>query len=146
MERRRPPDRRRGRQRGAHRGAAPPATFAARRSSRRSRSAVARDGKPAGAAACAGAAARGGLERGLIAARDRAGAAARARRADDRWSNLHGGFIFGLALIGPFALEAVAGRRRSAARRARVGPFALAALAAALVNPYGVEALSFRSG
>ena len=59
------------------------------------------------------------------------------------WANLHGGFIFGLLLIGPFALEAVteapAGARLEAARRWTA--FALVALAAALVNPYGVEAL-----
>ena len=59
------------------------------------------------------------------------------------WANLHGGFIFGLMLIGPFALEAVTeapvGSRLLAARA--WATFALAALAAALINPYGVEAL-----
>jgi hypothetical protein len=61
------------------------------------------------------------------------------------WVNMHGGFIFGLALIGPFALEALmeapAGGRLLAARA--WATFALAALAASLVNPYGVEALVF---
>src|ERR1700722_18752113 len=59
------------------------------------------------------------------------------------WANLHGGFIFGLMLIGPFALEAVpeapVGARLLAARAWAV--FALAALAAALINPYGIDAL-----
>ena len=61
------------------------------------------------------------------------------------WSNMHGGFVFGLALIGPFALEAAAG----APRGARFAPsrawalFGLAAVVSALVNPCGVEALLF---
>jgi hypothetical protein len=61
------------------------------------------------------------------------------------WANMHGGFIFGLALIGPFALEALV----EAPAGARLLPmrawatFALAALATALVNPYGLEALMF---
>ncbi len=61
------------------------------------------------------------------------------------WSNMHGGFVFGLALIGPFALEAVAaappGKRLAALRGWAL--FGLAATAAALVNPYGFEALLF---
>ena len=60
------------------------------------------------------------------------------------WANMHGGFIFGLVLIGPFALEAVteapAGARLSP-MRARGRRSALAALAAALINPYGIDAL-----
>ena len=59
------------------------------------------------------------------------------------WANMHGGFIFGLVLIGPFALEAVTEApvetRLSTARAWAM--FALAALAAALINPYGVDAL-----
>ena len=59
------------------------------------------------------------------------------------WANMHGGFIFGLLLIGPFALEAVSeapvGARLLAARA--WATFALAALAAALINPYGIAAL-----
>jgi len=61
------------------------------------------------------------------------------------WANMHGGFVFGLALIGPFALEAAA----EAATAERLETimhwtlFGLAALAAALINPYGVEALLF---
>ena len=61
------------------------------------------------------------------------------------WSNMHGGFVFGLALIAPFAGEAVAGAPRGA-RLAAFRPwalFGLAATAAALINPFGVEALLF---
>ena len=61
------------------------------------------------------------------------------------WSNLHGGFAFGLALIGPFALDAIveaqAGARATLARDWVI--FAMASVAAALVNPFGVEALLF---
>jgi hypothetical protein len=56
---------------------------------------------------------------------------------------MHGGFIFGLMLIGPFALEAVTeapAEARFLAARAWA-TFALAALIAALINPYGVDAL-----
>jgi hypothetical protein len=59
------------------------------------------------------------------------------------WANMHGGFIFGLLLIGPFALEAMAEApvgARLLATRAWAG-FAVAALAAALINPYGIGAL-----
>ncbi len=61
------------------------------------------------------------------------------------WSNMHGGFVFGLALIGPFALEAVAAAPRGArfAALSAWALFGLAAIGAALVNPYGVEALLF---
>ena len=81
---------------------------------------------------------------GLIAARDRNRAPPLAFAAlMTAWANLHGGFIFGLVLIGPFALEALmaapAGARLLAARA--WGTFALAALAAALINPYGFDAL-----
>jgi hypothetical protein len=64
------------------------------------------------------------------------------------WVNMHGGFIFGLVLIGPFALEAVmeapVGARLLPARAWTT--FVLAALAAALLNPYGADAflLPFR--
>ena len=61
------------------------------------------------------------------------------------WSNMHGGFVFGLALIAPFALEAAHAAPRGtrlAALRAWI-LFGLAAVAAALANPYGVEALLF---
>ncbi len=61
------------------------------------------------------------------------------------WSNMHGGFVFGLALIAPFGLEAVidaAPGERGLAARAWAA-FAGAAALAALVNPYGFEALAF---
>src|SRR3984885_10313312 len=80
---------------------------------------------------------------GLLAARDRGHAALMIA-----WVNMHGGFIFGLLLIGPFALEAVTeapvGARLLAARA--WATFALAALAVALINPYGIDAflLPFR--
>ena len=58
------------------------------------------------------------------------------------WANMHGGFIFGLVLIGPFALEAVTeapvGTRFLLMRA--WATFAVAAFAAALVNPYGLDA------
>ena len=81
---------------------------------------------------------------GLIAARDRERAPPLGLAAlMIAWANLHGGFIFGLMLMGPFALEAVTGApvgARLLAARAWA-TFALAALAAALINPYGVDAL-----
>jgi len=83
---------------------------------------------------------------GLLAARDR-------RAAPPLWlvplmipwANMHGGFVFGLALIGPFALEAVADAKPAERLEtiAQWALFGLAALAAALINPYGVEALLF---
>src|SRR5277367_5638118 len=81
---------------------------------------------------------------GLLAVRDRGRAPPLALAAlMTLWANIHGGFIFGLILIGPFALEALAeapaGARLATARAWT--PFGLAALAAALINPYGVEAL-----
>ena len=81
---------------------------------------------------------------GLLAARDRGRAPPLALvLMMTAWANMHGGFIFGLALIGPFALEALVeapvGARLATARAWTL--FGLAALAAALVNPYGVEAL-----
>ena len=86
---------------------------------------------------------------GLIAARDRGRAPPLGLAAlMTAWANMHGGFIFGLMLIGPFALEAVTeapvGARLLAARA--WATFALAALAAALLNPYGIDAflLPFR--
>ncbi len=81
---------------------------------------------------------------GLVAARARGRAPPLAFAAlMTVWANLHGGFIFGLVLIGPFALEALteapAAARLSVARE--WATFALAALAAALINPYGADAL-----
>ena len=83
---------------------------------------------------------------GLLAARDRGRAPPLALAAlMIAWSNMHGGFIFGLALIGPFALEAVT-EAAAGARLAALGAwtlFGLAALAASLINPYSVQALMF---
>ena len=61
------------------------------------------------------------------------------------WANLHGGFAFGLALIAPFALEAVweaaPGKRIPALRD--WGLFAALSVIAALLTPFGVEGLLF---
>lgn len=55
------------------------------------------------------------------------------------WPNLHGGFVFGLALVGAFALDAV--WNAEAAQRMRVvlgwAFFAVAALGASCLTPYG---------
>lgn len=61
------------------------------------------------------------------------------------WANLHGGFAFGLALIAPLAAEATfaaAPEDRLAAARGWA-MFALASVAAALLNPFGLEGLLF---
>jgi hypothetical protein len=61
------------------------------------------------------------------------------------WANLHGGFAFGLALIGPFSLEslwlAAAERRVSVLRDWAL--FGLASFAATLITPFGIEGLLF---
>jgi hypothetical protein len=86
---------------------------------------------------------------GLIATRDRGRAPPLGLVAlMTAWANMHGGFIFGLILIGPFALEAATeapiGARLVAARA--WATFAVAVLAAAFINPYGIDAflLPFR--
>ena len=59
------------------------------------------------------------------------------------WANLHGGFVFGLVLIAPIALDAVVSAK-AGSRRALVlrwAAFGVAALAAACLNPYGWNAL-----
>ena len=59
------------------------------------------------------------------------------------WANLHGGFVLGLMLIAPIALEAVwdadAPQRRALALR--WAAFAVAALAASCCTPYGWNSL-----
>jgi hypothetical protein len=64
------------------------------------------------------------------------------------WANLHGSFFFGLALIGPFALEALLAA--APARRIPVvlrwGGFGLAATALAALTPHGVQTLTFPLG
>jgi hypothetical protein len=62
------------------------------------------------------------------------------------WANLHGSFMFGLALIGPFALEALLAATSAGARRdvvLRWGAFGLAAAAMPLISPDGVGTLLF---
>jgi hypothetical protein len=59
------------------------------------------------------------------------------------WANLHGGFVLGLALVAPIALDAVLNadvlqRKRLALRWAA---FAVAAIAASCVTPYGWNSL-----
>lgn len=61
------------------------------------------------------------------------------------WANMHGGYVFGLALIGPFALEALvaAPRDRWVGVIRGWGAFGVLSLAAALVTPHGIEGLLF---
>lgn len=61
------------------------------------------------------------------------------------WANMHGGYIFGLALIGPFALEALAAAPREKWLDViwRWGLFGVLALGAALITPHGIEGLIF---
>lgn len=81
---------------------------------------------------------------GLIAAADRRGAPSFwLLPLMTLWANLHGGFVFGLALIAPVALDAVlnadASLRKSLALRWTA--FAAAALLAACCTPYGWNSL-----
>ncbi|MBR0874325.1 hypothetical protein JQ633_28490 [Bradyrhizobium tropiciagri] len=59
------------------------------------------------------------------------------------WANLHGGFVLGLALIGPIGLEAVWSAEPSRRREliVRWALFGFAALAASCVTPYGWNTL-----
>jgi len=61
------------------------------------------------------------------------------------WANLHGSFMFGLALIGPFALEALLAAAPAVRRDVvlRWGGFGLAAGLAAMLTPDGVQTLLF---
>ncbi|HEX6858755.1 MAG TPA: hypothetical protein VF138_00945 [Caulobacteraceae bacterium] len=61
------------------------------------------------------------------------------------WANLHGSYVFGLVLIGPFALEAliVAPRERWLDVIWRWGLFGVLCLAACLITPHGLEGLIF---
>ncbi len=60
------------------------------------------------------------------------------------WTNLHGSFIFGLALILPFAIDAIlaAGERRGRLAM-QWGLFAAASVLATLLNPRGLNGLLF---
>jgi hypothetical protein len=60
------------------------------------------------------------------------------------WANLHGGYLLGLALIGPFALEAMIEAQDQWFASARPwAVFGLASLAASLVTPFGLAGLIF---
>lgn len=61
------------------------------------------------------------------------------------WANLHGGYAFGIALVAPFALEALLAAAPAARGRTLLAwsAFGLAALGSALVTPFGVEGLLF---
>src|ERR1700730_16792170 len=81
---------------------------------------------------------------GLIAAADRRGAPSFwLLPVMALWANLHGGFVFGLVLIAPIALDAVLSAdlklRKSLALR--WAAFAAAALAAGCCTPYGWNSL-----
>src|SRR5271169_1360696 len=81
---------------------------------------------------------------GLIAAADRHGAPPfRLLPLMALWANLHGGFVFGLVMIAPIALDAVvnaeASQRKS--QMLRWAAFVAAALLASCCTPYGWNAL-----
>jgi hypothetical protein len=59
------------------------------------------------------------------------------------WANLHGGFVFGLFLVGPIGLDAAVGASEKARKAlvARWALFGLLALAASCCTPYGWNAL-----
>lgn len=59
------------------------------------------------------------------------------------WANLHGGFILGLALIGPIGIDAIwhAPKAMQRALLLRWVVFGIAALAASCVTPYGWDSL-----
>jgi hypothetical protein len=81
---------------------------------------------------------------GLVAAADRRGAPSFwLLPLMALWANLHGGFVFGLALIAPLALDAVwsADAPQRKALVLRWALFAAAALAASCITPYGWDAL-----
>jgi hypothetical protein len=60
------------------------------------------------------------------------------------WANMHGTALFAVALIGPFALEALIEQRNDWQRVLRQWvPFGLAALAALMITPRGLEGLLF---
>lgn len=59
------------------------------------------------------------------------------------WANLHGSFIFGLAVTAPFALEAIAAGPDRTRMALRWGFFGLIAAAFALATPHGFEGLLF---
>lgn len=61
------------------------------------------------------------------------------------WANAHGSYVFGLALVGVFALEALLAAKPSDRRTViqRWGLFGISATIAAAVTPWGVHGLTF---
>ena len=59
------------------------------------------------------------------------------------WANLHGSFIFGLALGGALALEAIAQSTQRKKAALGWGLFLLAATASSMLTPFGVQSLLF---
>ena len=62
------------------------------------------------------------------------------------WANMHGGFTLGLALIGPFALEAIIAARqeqRTLAMAKSWALFLLLAIASSLITPHGPQGILF---
>jgi hypothetical protein len=81
---------------------------------------------------------------GLIAAADRRGAPSFwLLPLMALWANLHGGFVFGLVLVGPIALDAVLGAEAASRKPLllRWFAFGVAALAAGCCTPYGWNSL-----
>ena len=81
---------------------------------------------------------------GLVSAMDRRAAPSfRLLPLMTLWANLHGGFVFGLALLAPFGLDALWGAEHSLRKSLglRWAAFSVAALAASCVTPYGWNAL-----
>lgn len=59
------------------------------------------------------------------------------------WANMHGSFLIGLALIAPFALEAVLAGADRAKTALHWAAFGAAATAACLATPFGLDGLLF---
>jgi hypothetical protein len=81
---------------------------------------------------------------GLVAAADRRGAPSFwLLPLLTLWANLHGGFVLGLTLVAPIAVDAVwnADARTRKSLALRWAAFAVAALAASCVTPYGWNSL-----
>jgi hypothetical protein len=81
---------------------------------------------------------------GLVQAADRRGAPSfRLLPLMTLWANLHGGFVLGLALVAPIALDAVlnADAPQRKALALRWAAFAVAAIAVSCVTPYGWNSL-----
>jgi len=81
---------------------------------------------------------------GLVSASDRSEAPSmRLLPLIALWTNLHGGFVLGLVLIPPFAIDALWNAEKSRRRSLIVGwaVFGIAALAACCVTPYGWQSI-----